>query len=154
VETEALRSYLSGKLPPHMVPSGFVVLDSLPLMANGKVDRLALTRLEPGPAGLPARAFVAPRNAVEEKLAEIWRGVLGVDQVGVEDDFFELGGHSLLAVQVISRVREAFGSVLPVRVVFESPTVARLADAIDSLRWAGQPRLPSAANVDYEEFEI
>jgi amino acid adenylation domain-containing protein len=154
VETEALRSYLSGKLPPHMVPSGFVVLESLPLMANGKVDRLALARLEPGPAGPSARAFVAPRNATEEKLAEIWRGVLGVEQIGVEDDFFELGGHSLLAVQVISRAREAFGSVLPVRILFESPTVARLADVIDSLRWAGQPRPPAATDADYEEFEI
>jgi amino acid adenylation domain-containing protein len=120
----ALAAWLREKLPEHMVPSAFVILGSLPLTVTGKVDRKAL----PAPKRrTDTPGFVAPGNVVEETLAGIWREILQLDQVGVHDNFFALGGHSLLATQVITRVREMLGVKLPLRRLFESPTVARLA---------------------------
>ena len=107
-----LRSYLTERVPEYMVPSGFVVLEALPLTPNGKIDRGALPAPHQDRPQL-ASLFVAPRNATEEALAEIWRGVLGVEQLGVHDHFFEVGGHSLLATQVVSRVRDVFQTELP-----------------------------------------
>ena len=131
-----LRSYLREKLPDYMVPAAFVLLESLPLTANGKIDRRAL----PAPdASRPdvANAYMAPRSPIEEGLAEIWRAVLGITQIGVHDNFFEIGGHSLMATQVISRVREVFQAELPLRTLFEAPTVAALADAVIQARTDG-----------------
>ncbi|HKG15028.1 MAG TPA: non-ribosomal peptide synthetase, partial [Pyrinomonadaceae bacterium] len=124
-----LRGYLRGRLPDYMIPSAFVVLESLPLTPNGKVDRRAL----PAPDAAGARAgaeFVAPRSPLEEALADIWRGVLGVERVGVHDNFFELGGHSLMATRVLSNVRRIFRIEPPLKVIFESATVAELALAV------------------------
>ncbi len=124
-----LRDYLRERLPEYMIPSAFVVLESLPLTPNGKVDRLAL----PAPDATGAQTgaeFVAPRNPLEEALADIWRGVLGVERVGIHDNFFELGGHSLMATRVLSNVRRIFRIELPLKVLFESATVADLARAI------------------------
>jgi amino acid adenylation domain-containing protein len=128
---EELRAFLAERLPAYMVPADVLVLESLPLTANGKVDRRALARMAPAASGA-AEGFVAPQGPVEEILAEIWAEVLGgrVERVGAHDDFFALGGHSLLATQVVSRVREAFGVEIPVRALFEAPTVARLAARI------------------------
>ncbi|HEX8695423.1 MAG TPA: non-ribosomal peptide synthase/polyketide synthase, partial [Longimicrobium sp.] len=127
----ALRAHLGERLPGYMVPGAFVVLDALPLTANGKVDRRSL----PEPGRQPSTsAHVAPRTAVEEVLAEIWGAVLGVERVGVEDNFFELGGHSLVATRLVSRVRQAFGVELPLRAVFEAQTVAELALRVEALR--------------------
>jgi amino acid adenylation domain-containing protein/non-ribosomal peptide synthase protein (TIGR01720 family) len=124
-----LRGYLRGRLPEYMIPSAFVVLESLPLTPNGKVDRRALPA--PDASGPQAGAeFVAPRTPLEEALADIWRGVLGVERVGVHDNFFELGGHSLMATRVLSNVRRIFRIELPLKVVFESATVAELAAAL------------------------
>jgi amino acid adenylation domain-containing protein len=123
---EELRGFLRDRLPEYMVPLAFVVLDKLPLSANGKVDRRAL----PAPGGVSAGAqtdFVAPRTPEEKVLAGIWRQVLGVGQVGVTDDFFRLGGDSLLAVQLISRVRDALRVELSLRDFFDSLTVAEMA---------------------------
>ncbi|MEM8932318.1 MAG: amino acid adenylation domain-containing protein, partial [Acidobacteriota bacterium] len=120
---------LRGNLPEYMVPSAIVLLDALPVTANGKLDHRALPAPEIDRSLLDT-AFVAPRNETEEKLAEIWMAVLGLDQVGVHDRFFDLGGHSLLATQVMARVTEAFDLDLPLRTLFESPTIAGLADAI------------------------
>ena len=109
-----------------MVPSDFVLLDHLPLTPNGKVDRSAL----PEPVRLSARAgdaFVGPTNAIERQMAEIWKEVLGLERVSIHDSFFELGGHSLTATRLISRARNLFGIELPIRSVFESPTLAELA---------------------------
>jgi len=128
-----LRESLGRSLPYYMIPSGWVLLDALPLNANGKVDRRAL----PAPDGVRpdlGAVYVAPRTALEEVVAGIWCEVLRIERVGVQDNFFTLGGHSLLATQVGSRVREAFGVELPLRSLFEKPTVAALALEIESLR--------------------
>ena len=120
-----LRSYLRGKLPEPMVPSDVVLLDRLPLTPNGKVDRRRLPA--PDYAGPEhSESFTQPRTPVEEIMAEVWATVLGLDKVGVHDNFFELGGHSLLATQVMSRLHDAFQVDLPLRALFEAPTVAQL----------------------------
>jgi acyl carrier protein len=112
-----------------MVPALFVPLEALPLSPNGKVDRRTLPA--PGSAGLASdRAHVPPRSALEETLAEIWTGVLGIERVGVHDNFFEIGGHSLKATQVVAKLRRELQVDLPVRTLFEAPTVARLSVAV------------------------
>jgi amino acid adenylation domain-containing protein len=134
---EALRDALLARLPEYMVPSAFVVLDALPLLPNGKVDRRALPAPEWGSAG---GARVAPRTPVEELLAGIWAEVLGRDAVGAAEDFFALGGHSLLAMRVLLRVERSFGVDLPVRTIFEAPTVAALARRVEAARQGGEVR--------------
>ena len=122
----ALHSFLKQKLPDYMVPSAFVFLDALPLTPNGKVDRRALP-IPDGSRPELEEAFVAPRTSIEKAVAGIWAEVLGVERVGANDNFFELGGHSLLATQVMSRVHATFRLELPLRTLFETPTVAGLA---------------------------
>jgi len=129
ITVSELRSHLSKQLPDYMMPSVFVVLDSLPLTPNGKVDRKSLPAPESGRPDLEV-SFVAPRTPIEEVLAGIWCEILGLNQVGVHDNFFELGGHSLLATQVMSRLRKVFEIEIPLRTLFESPTVEKLASAL------------------------
>jgi acyl carrier protein len=130
VEADALRAHLRRSLPEYMVPFAFVPLDRLPLTPNGKLDRKAL----PAPEyAADADRYVAPRTPTEEALAGIWAEVLRLERVGVEEGFFELGGHSLLATRVVSRVREVFGVELPLRALFETPTVAGLAPQVETL---------------------
>jgi amino acid adenylation domain-containing protein len=129
---DALRGFLQEQLPDYMVPTTFVVRDSLPLTPNGKIDRRALPDPEQEAAGRQ-RAYVAPTNPIEEQLAQIWGDVLGVERVGVEDNFFDLGGHSLLATQVISRIRTALDVQVPLRTIFDTPTVAGLARTVAEL---------------------
>ncbi|MBD2083577.1 non-ribosomal peptide synthetase [Trichocoleus sp. ST-U3] len=126
-----LRSFLKEKLPNYMVPSGFVLLEAIPLTPNGKIDRRALPEPDTARPELES-AYIAPRTAIEEVVAGIWTQVLGLEQVGMRDRFFDLGGHSLLATQVISRLREAFQVEIPLRSLFESPTVAGLAERIET----------------------
>jgi len=126
-----LRGFLRQRLPDYMVPSAFVMLDELPLTPNGKVDRRALPPPDQIRLDLE-QAFVAPRTPVEETLASIWAQVLDIERIGVYDDFFDLGGHSLLATQFVSRVRQEFKVELPLVRLFESPTIAGLADHIDT----------------------
>ena len=124
-----LRDFLKERLPEYMLPSAFVTLAALPLNASGKVDRRAL----PAPEfehGELARIYVAPRTPVEAELAQLWAQILGIQQVGIQDSFFDLGGHSLLATQIVSRVRETYKIELPLRELFETPTVAGLASLI------------------------
>jgi amino acid adenylation domain-containing protein len=123
-----LRDFLKQKLPSYMVPSAFMFLDVLPLTANGKIARRAL----PAPENLSssAVAYIAPRNPVEEKLAQLWTEVLDLEQVGIHDNFFELGGNSLVATQLISKVRCTFQIEIPLRNLFELPTIAGLAESI------------------------
>ncbi|MBI3326505.1 MAG: non-ribosomal peptide synthetase, partial [Nitrospinae bacterium] len=125
----ALRRQLAAKLPAYMVPSAFVLLEAMPLAPNGKLDRRAL----PAPdrsRPLLENLYMAPHTSIEERLTAIWREVLGLEQIGVLDDFFDLGGHSLLATQIVSRVRDAFQVEVPLRVLLEAPTVARMAEVI------------------------
>jgi amino acid adenylation domain-containing protein len=146
-----LRSYLRERKPDFMVPSFFVLLDHLPLNANGKVDRTAL----PEPTAKDAvgsEVYVAPRTPAEEKLAGIWTRVLGIEQIGVNDNFFDLGGHSLLATQLISRIREDFDLEMPLVHLFENPTVASLAVIVDSILWARQEE-EVLVGPDGEEYE-
>jgi amino acid adenylation domain-containing protein len=132
-----LRQFLKEKLPGYMVPSAYVVLDSLPLTPNGKVNRRALPAVDTLSLD-PKEDYVAPRTTVEEKLARIWARVLGKQQIGIHDNFFELGGHSLLATQLTSRIRDAFQVELPVRHLFDAPTVATLAKHIETICWAAK----------------
>jgi len=124
-----LRGWLATKLPAHMLPAAFVALDTLPLSANGKLDRLALPAPDPVRPDL-APGYLAPRNPVEEILATIWAEVLDLERIGVHDNFFDLGGHSLMVTQVVARVQEALHVDLPVAAMFEHPTIAALATPV------------------------
>jgi amino acid adenylation domain-containing protein len=128
VTVSELRDFLKQKLPYYMMPQAFVFLDSLPLTPNGKVNRNALADVDTPIANFND-TFVPPRNAIEEVLAGIWAKILGVE-LGIHDNFFDLGGHSLLATQVISRIRETFKVELPLRCLFESPSVAELSQRL------------------------
>jgi amino acid adenylation domain-containing protein len=130
-DNEALRTFLKTRLPDYMVPGAYVRLDNMPLTANGKVDRKALPA--PNLAGVLA-SYTKPHTELEQELCEIWRGVLDVERVGVNDNFFDLGGHSLLAVQLLTQLQERLSVSLPMRALFESPTVADLAGRIDAIR--------------------
>ncbi|HSU13785.1 non-ribosomal peptide synthetase, partial [Longimicrobium sp.] len=137
----ALREAARARLPEYMVPSAFVVLEALPVTPNGKVDRAALPA--PDTPGSRGETYVAPRTPAEERMAGIWAQVLGMERVGGEDNFFDLGGHSLLATQLVSRVREEFRTELPLRAVFEAPTLAELAGRVEAL--AAETRGDAAA---------
>lgn len=124
---EELRAFLAQELPDYMVPASFVLLDSLPLTSNGKLDMRALPSPE---QQIAEREFVAPRTPEEEKLAGIWKKVLKLDHVGITDNFFELGGHSLLATQIISRIRSGFKVQMQLYSFLQNPTIAALAEQI------------------------
>jgi amino acid adenylation domain-containing protein len=134
VGEDALRAFARDHLPPHMVPSRFVAMTALPLTPNGKVDRKAL----PSPDATGKDHYEPPRGPVEEALARIWSETLG-RRAGRDDDFFDLGGHSLLAVKMLAVVKERFGASLPVRAVFEQPTVAGLAPLLSAAVKAAIP---------------
>ncbi|HTZ42891.1 MAG TPA: amino acid adenylation domain-containing protein [Jatrophihabitans sp.] len=151
----ALRAGLEGTLPPYLVPSTWVVLPRLPLTPNGKVDRAALPSPDPDEPGLAER-YVAPRTELERTVAAAWQDVLGRQRIGVHDNFFDLGGHSLLATQVVSRIGQVTGAQIPLRLLFEAPTVAGLSGRLVEPRTTGehtaipradrqQPLLPSFA---------
>jgi amino acid adenylation domain-containing protein len=145
-----LRSQLSTFLPDYMVPAAWVFLDALPLSPNGKIDRKALPVPELSRDSL-AVDYVAPRNSTEELLAGIWAEVLKVERIGAHDNFFALGGHSLLATQVVSRIRTALKTDLPLRMLFEAPSLAALAERISALRNSGHATelLPSIRHLDH-----
>jgi NRPS condensation-like uncharacterized protein/acyl carrier protein len=125
-----LRSFLGKKLPEYMVPSAFVMLDALPLTSNGKVDRKALLPPDQRRPQI-AQGFIEPRTDIEELVAQVWKEVLKLEKVGVQDNFFELGGHSLLATQVVSRLRDTFQREVPLRTLFEAPSVASMAAQVE-----------------------
>ena len=125
-----LRAFLAGSLPELMIPSAWIFLEALPQTQNGKVDRRALARIAPAPEAHAASA--PPRTPAEAAVAEVWSGLLGVEGIGAFDDFFALGGHSLLAARLAARIQERLGVELPLRVIFQEPTVARLAAWIEA----------------------
>jgi amino acid adenylation domain-containing protein len=127
-----LRKYLKQKLPEYMIPSAFVRLDELPLTPNGKIDRKALPEPDQDRPEL-GNIYQAPRTPIEESIAAVWAEVLKVDKIGIHDNFFELGGHSLLATRVISRLRDVFQVDLPLRCLFETPTIFGLAQRAQEL---------------------
>ena len=137
-----LRNFLKEKLPEYMIPSLFVVLEELPLLPNGKVDR---SRLPPPDGTRPPLTgeFALPRTEIEELIAQTWREVLRIENVGIFDNFFELGGHSLLATQIVARLQEAFNKDVPLRVLFDAPTVVELAQELEAIICdACAPELP------------
>jgi hypothetical protein len=148
-----VRHFLRKKLPEHMVPSAFVLLEALPLTPNGKVNRRALPAPEGRPAGMP---YEAPRTPIEQALARIWVQVLSVDRVDLHDDFFELGGHSLLATSMVARVRSQLGIDVRLRVLFELPVLESFARRIAAISELldGAEQLGATADEEYDEGVI
>ncbi|MFP2934441.1 condensation domain-containing protein, partial [Pyxidicoccus sp. 3LG] len=150
VDAATLRQGLKAKLPEYMVPSAFVLLEALPLTSNGKVDRKALP--VPEASATTPSTYAAPRTPTEQRLASLWTEVLGVERVGVADSFFELGGHSLLATRLVSLLRSTFQVELPLRTLFEAPTLSALAARLEDSLQAGQgvslPPLTRASRTD------
>jgi len=131
VTVRALRDFLKDRLPEYMIPAAFVAMDSMPLTPNGKVDKRAL----PPPSAvamIASESYASPRDAVEKRLAAIWEQVLGVARVGIADNFFDLGGHSLLALRLMRRLEQTFGWNLPPAILFQAPTVEKLAAVLRS----------------------
>ncbi|MDF5723373.1 MAG: amino acid adenylation domain-containing protein [Rhizonema sp. PD37] len=147
--TTTLKRFLEEKLPNYMVPGVFVILDSLPLTPNGKVDRRNLPVPDRSRPNLE-EIFVAPRNAIEEKLALIWAELLGLEQMGVNDNFFHLGGHSLIATQMLSRMREVFTVELSFHQIFENPTIGSLAQLIALGQVEQQWQRPAIERIPHE----
>jgi amino acid adenylation domain-containing protein len=145
-----LREYLKGSLPEYMVPSGWVALKQLPLTPNGKLDRKAL----PAPQSRSDEVgeYVAPRTDLERTLAEIWAQVLRVDQIGIHDNFFELGGHSLLATQVVTRIQTALSLEMPLRFLFDSPTIISLTPRLEKRRQQRLLEELTSGDSDIEEL--
>jgi acyl carrier protein len=135
VSTAQLREFLREQLPEYMVPSAFVLLDSLPTTPSGKVDRRALPVPDRNRPDL-VNAYVQPQNPSEVLLAKIWSEVLKLEKVGIHDNFFDLGGHSLMATMVMSRISEVFRLEPALRALFETPTIAGLSAHIEALRSA------------------
>src|SRR5204862_2161101 len=128
---EDLHHLLRRTLPDYMIPSAFVFLDAFPLTPNGKIDRAALPA--PSGQGRAISEYAPPQTDTERRLAEIWSQVLDIEDIGVHDNFFALGGHSLMAIKLVARVRDSLGVEVPLRMVFESPTIAAFAAAIGEL---------------------
>jgi enterobactin synthetase component F len=133
--TEALRDFLTGRLPEYMIPSVFMLLPALPLNANGKLDRKAL----PAPRRTASRGYVAARTPVEQQLVQLWQELLGIERIGIHDNFFELGGDSLRAAEMLARFPQQFGAELPLGQLFEASTIAGLAACLQRLEDASDP---------------
>jgi len=161
-----LRAHLKARLPHYMVPAAFVLMDTFPLTTNGKIDRHALPAVSfegtlSAPPAPPSTLGAAPEadagrtfTETEARLARIWTELLKVEHVGVEDDFFDLGGQSLVAIRAASRIRDVFGVDLPLRNLFERPTLAGLAEVIDGLSWAAKAQAPTPEAGEREEIVL
>jgi amino acid adenylation domain-containing protein len=136
---DEIRQFLKAKLPDYMVPNAFVILEALPLTTNGKIDRRAL----PPPNLDISDKYVAPSTPIEEILVNIWSEVLKVEKVGINDNFFELGGHSLLATQLVAQIRDRLKIELPLRQLFNTATLAELAQGIEQLKQEKLPIIPA-----------
>ena len=148
--TATIRRYLKERLPHYMIPAGFVLMERLPLTANGKVDRQALpSAIEPAAA---CRSFEPARTETERTLAAIWSELLQVPEIGVNDDFFDLGGQSLVAIRAVARIRDMFDVDISLRNIFEQPTLGGLAELIDGLLWVSTT--PRTGTNDREEITL
>jgi len=130
-DKDTLRDDLKSSLPEYMVPQLYVEMDSFPLTPNGKVDKKALP--EVSGSDLITQAYVAPNTEIEHQLADIWKQLLAVEQIGIHDNFFSIGGHSLLAIQMISMIKSIFHIEPPVKIIFTYSTIEQLAKFIDIL---------------------
>ncbi len=148
VDQAALRRSIQAHLPPVMVPRVFVMLEALPRSTNGKIDRRALPTLD-WQQLIAHQTYTAPRTALEAKLALIWSDVLGLPTVGIHDDFFMLGGHSLLLTQLRTRIQESLGIVVPLQLLFQTPTIADQATSLDLLQWMSEAP-PALAQIEGE----
>jgi acyl-coenzyme A synthetase/AMP-(fatty) acid ligase/acyl carrier protein len=128
IEVSEARNYLQEKLPEYMIPAAFISLETIPLTANGKVDRKSLQKQEVELES--SQEYIAPQTGTEKQLARIWKEVLGLERVGIHDNFFELGGHSLLAIQIISRINKELGVNVPLRKLFEAPNIKALSGIV------------------------
>lgn len=148
VDIAKLRSYAQNRLPSAMVPTAFVVMDKLPLNSNGKVDRRALP--EPGDVReSQATNYRAPETALQESIAAVWEDLLGIPRIGIDDNLFEIGGHSLLVTRIVSRLQDILQVKIPLRDVFEMPTIESLAKRIEALQRKGRAsRLPKVSSVE------
>jgi amino acid adenylation domain-containing protein len=147
------RSFLGDRLPNYMVPALFVMLETMPLTPNGKIDRRSLPVPEQLRPDLD-ESYVEPRNPTEKAIADIWANVLRLEQVGVENNFFELGGHSLLAIQVVTKVLDALEVELPLGSLFQAPTVAELAQRVDAALYLQGGETAASDDEEMEEIEI
>jgi hypothetical protein len=145
------RRYLQDRLPDHMVPAAIVPLPALPRLATGKVDRRHLYRVETAAGAVTE--FIPPHAGVETELALIWAELLGVNRIGRHDGFFQLGGHSILGARLMARLRQRLGVDLPVRVLFESPTLSALARQIEIANWVASGA-PTDDTGDREQFTL
>jgi non-ribosomal peptide synthetase component E (peptide arylation enzyme) len=154
VEAAHLRAYLKKAVPEYMIPSAYVILDQMPLNPSGKVDRRALP--PPKRTRPEIETLTPPRSQTEQILVDIWKDVLNLERVGVNENFFELGGHSLLVMRIINRARDVFQADIPIRRLFESPTIAEFAVHIDQLNLlARQPQTTSGkSGADREMYEL
>ena len=152
-QSRALHRFLADRLPDYMTPTLFTVLDRLPMLPSGKVDRVALARTPLPVSGFSSEAETAPpRTPTEEIIAAIWAEVLGLDRVGIHQGFFDMGGHSLTAARTISRIREVFALDLPLRALFEASTVAGLSKAVEAARLgAARDELPPILPVQRDQ---
>ncbi|MEM1252990.1 MAG: amino acid adenylation domain-containing protein [Cyanobacteria bacterium P01_H01_bin.21] len=149
-QPDNLNLYLEQKLPAYMVPQSYLSLETIPLTANGKVDRRTLQALWPTTSAVKT-AYIAPHNAIQQRVTDIWQDLLDRDRIGIKDNFFELGGDSLVATQVMARVQESFQIEVSLRHLFEGPTVANLADVIvQTLAAQIDPDLLSSLEADVE----
>jgi amino acid adenylation domain-containing protein len=144
-----LRGVLKKNLPEYMIPSSFVVLEALPLTPNGKADR---NKLPPPDGARPlTREFVPPRTEIEELITQIWREILKIENLGIHDNFFEVGGHSLLAAQIVARLQDAFNKDIPLRLLFDAPTIAELAQELNRIiRDGPAPELPPIVSIPHD----
>ncbi|AVZ29693.1 non-ribosomal peptide synthetase [Nodularia spumigena] len=152
-----LRQYLADKLPNYMIPAHFMTLDALPRNPNGKIDRKALPTVDQVSLKLGI-VYVAPRTPTEQKLAAIWQEILQVEQIGVNDNFFTLGGHSLLGMQLVARINESLQVELPLKYLFQFPTIASIAAQIDQLQrheiQLGLPKIQPQLQERYQPFPL
>lgn len=155
LEVSELQDFLRNRLPDYMMPSSFTFLEKLPRNSNGKVNYQALPNPAPVSAGLKAHLDF-PTTCTEKELQNIWSLALGIDHIGIHDNFFNLGGHSLLVARIVSKIRKTFGVNVPMRALFEYPTLATLGQTIDTLVWTKNEYAPkpSPLQSDREEFEI